>query len=342
MNRIRFAVSAVLLCCALPAFAGGGEKGDWEIGAYLAQFKPDSYNGLDPKSGTAYGLRGGYFFTPKWSVEGTYEWFDTEADVSGSNPSMDLNSLSFNGLWNFRAPKKLRWFLTLGFGREYTKSSSLDLDESDWGYNFGGGVRWYFGKKRSWGIRGDARWIKTNVGGPVDQTEDNYEIGGGLFMSVGGGEPTDSDNDGVPDNKDKCAGTPKGSMVDSTGCPKDSDADGVPDGVDKCAGTPKGWKVDATGCPADTDGDGVADAEDKCPGTPKDVKVNTSGCPVEDADGDGVWDGADRCPETPKGAKVDPVGCPMDADHDGVWDGLDQCPGTPAGTKVEANGCPAP
>jgi len=342
MNRIRFMVLILLLCGTLPAFAGGGKEGDWEIGAYTGAIHPDSYNGFEPEGGTFWGLRGGYFFTPRWSVEGAFEWFGTQADINGPNPDIDLNSLRFNGLWNLREDKKLRWFLTGGIGREYTKSSDLDLDEKDWSYNLGGGVRWYFGKKKVWGLRADGRWIWAKIGGPVDETQNPYEVSGGLFMSVGGGTPPDSDGDHVPDKKDKCAGTPKGAIVDSSGCPKDSDADAVPDGIDKCASTPKGWKVDSTGCPADSDGDGVADMEDKCPGTPKGVKVNTSGCPTEDADGDGVYDGMDRCPETPKGAKVDPVGCPMDGDHDGVWDGLDQCPDTPAGTKVDEKGCPVP
>jgi outer membrane protein with beta-barrel domain/thrombospondin type 3 repeat protein len=340
MNRNRCIVLAALLCCALPAFAGGGDIHEIEVGLYAGAMSPDNYNGLNPEGTTFYGVRGGYFFTPKWSVEGAYQWSSTQADVSGPNPDMDLNSLRFNGLWNLRAGKKFRWFLTAGLGREYTKASDLNLDEKSWSYNFGGGARWYFGKKKNWGFRADARWISANVGGSVDSTQNNYEGSAGILFAIGGGAPTDSDKDGVTDKKDTCPGTPKGARVDEKGCPKDSDADGVPDGIDKCASTPKGWKVDATGCPADSDGDGVADAEDKCPNTPKEAKVNPSGCPTDDADGDGVWDGADRCPQTPKGAKVDPVGCPMDSDHDGVWDGLDLCPDTPAGAKVDDKGCP--
>ena len=58
----------------------------------------------------------------------------------------------------------------------------------------------------------------------------------------------DSDNDGVPDNIDKCPNTPKGVKVDKNGCPLDSDKDGVPDYLDKCPNTPKGMKVDKNGC----------------------------------------------------------------------------------------------
>jgi OOP family OmpA-OmpF porin len=54
----------------------------------------------------------------------------------------------------------------------------------------------------------------------------------------------------------------------------------VPDELDKCPGTPKGVKVDGKGCPVDSDGDGVPDYLDKCPGTPKGVPVGDSGCPI--------------------------------------------------------------
>ena len=60
--------------------------------------------------------------------------------------------------------------------------------------------------------------------------------------------------------------------------PTDSDGDGVPDDRDKCPDTPAGVRVDADGCPIDTDGDGVPDYLDKCPGTPAGAKVNPMGC----------------------------------------------------------------
>jgi OOP family OmpA-OmpF porin len=121
--------------------------------------------------------------------------------------------------------------------------------------------------------------------------------------------------------------------------PVESDKDGVPDNLDKCPGTPKGVKVDKEGCPLDTDKDGVADYRDNCPSTPAGVKVDLNGCPL-DKDGDGVYDYLDKCPDTPKGVKVDANGCPLDSDKDGVFDYLDKCPGTPAGIKVDKDGCP--
>jgi OOP family OmpA-OmpF porin len=88
----------------------------------------------------------------------------------------------------------------------------------------------------------------------------------------------------------------------------DEDGDGVPDNKDRCPGTPADIKVNDDGCPIDSDGDSVFDYKDRCPDTPKQTKVNSFGCSV-DSDGDGVTDNIDKCPDTPKGATVDEFGC---------------------------------
>jgi len=46
-------------------------------------------------------------------------------------------------------------------------------------------------------------------------------------------KPSDSDNDGVPDDRDDCY-NPGCSIVDSWGCPRDSDGDGLDDCEDDC------------------------------------------------------------------------------------------------------------
>lgn len=123
--------------------------------------------------------------------------------------------------------------------------------------------------------------------------------------------------------------------------PLDSDGDGVPDERDRCPGTPTGAPVDAQGCEPDSDGDGVANRLDHCPGTPAGARVDARGCEL-DSDGDGVVDRLDQCPDTPAGARVDAKGCELDSDGDGVVDRLDQCPDTPAGDRVDAQGCSLP
>ncbi|MGO0307670.1 OmpA family protein [Endozoicomonas acroporae] len=143
---------------------------------------------------------------------------------------------------------------------------------------------------------------------------------------------SDSDHDGVPDSKDRCADTPKGITVDHSGCPVDSDNDGVPDYLDKCANTPYGVTVDAHGCP-DSDGDGVPDNMDRCPNTPVDMAVNQYGCPI-DSDGDGVPDDIDKCPDTPEGIPVDADGCPLQRELGMVYFGFDKADIDPPGRQA--------
>lgn len=330
-------MTAVLLLTAAPTFAGRGEQGDWEFGPYGGGARLDAYGPLQPDDESLYGARLGYFFSPRWSYETSLQKLsDSETEFSGIQ--LDIESLRLNVLYNFRPGQAVRPFVTAGFGYEKTKIEQVGTAK-DAGYNLGAGLRWFV--TDHFGIRLDGRSVWTNVGSSLDENVRNTEGTLGLLWAFGGGPAPDEDGDGVPDRKDKCPGTPRGAVVDDTGCPKDSDGDGVFDGLDRCPDTPKGWPVDDQGCPLDSDGDGVKDGEDACPGTPRGAKVDARGC-HSDSDGDGVADGLDRCPETPRGAKADASGCPIDSDGDGVWDGLDRCPDTPRGEKVDESGCPLP
>ncbi|MFA6126801.1 MAG: thrombospondin type 3 repeat-containing protein [Bacteroidales bacterium] len=90
----------------------------------------------------------------------------------------------------------------------------------------------------------------------------------------------DTDGDGIQDKFDECP-TVFG-LAAFKGCPdskSDADGDGVPDDNDRCANTPKGFKVDASGCPVDSDRDGIADSEDACPDIAGEVELK--GCPYD-------------------------------------------------------------
>jgi len=154
------------------------------------------------------------------------------------------------------------WLFSLGLGSKYQISKNIDL----------------FGEIRT--IR-DFHNNDNHIGGVFGicynfgKTEQKQKI-----QTPEPVTPTDSDNDGITDNIDKCPDTPAGVKVDKQGCPVDSDKDGVADYLDKCPNTPAGVKVDKQGCPIDSDKDGVPDYLDKCVHTPKGVKVDKNGCPV--------------------------------------------------------------
>ena len=119
------------------------------------------------------------------------------------------------------------------FGVGYTMCLSNWIDNSGKGsagfITANVGLRYEFGKK------GDG---KVN-----DEKYKDFD-----FSAI---DHLDADQDGVPDDKDMCHGTPKGVKVDEKGCPIDTDQDGVPDYMDKEPTTAKGNKVDGYGVTID-------------------------------------------------------------------------------------------
>ena len=148
-----------------------------------------------------------------------------------------------------------------------------------------------------------------------------------LGFSYGLGK-LDSDQDGVPDNRDKCIDTP--GLIALNGCP-DQDGDGIRDSEDACPN--KAGLAQFMGCP-DADNDGIQDTEDSCP--EEAGPEENQGCPWPDSDNDGVLDKDDNCPQ--EAGPEENSGCPWpDRDQDGIPDKDDDCPDEAANT---ASGCP--
>ncbi len=103
--------------------------------------------------------------------------------------------------------------------------------------DIGGGLKYFL--TENWALRADVRYVvPINYKFDSDTMHNNLLATVGLTFAFGGEKPAppppppapvvlDSDNDGVPDNLDKCPGTPAGVAVDKDGCPLDSDNDGV-------------------------------------------------------------------------------------------------------------------
>jgi outer membrane protein OmpA-like peptidoglycan-associated protein len=272
-------------------------------------------------------------------------WLGVEGLLHRASPSQDPTTLgnatyTHYGVGLILSPDRTKWILPYLYGG--IGSAKVDRDgfssKSSGAYHAGFGAVFRVGERL--GIRLDGRDVSYKQDdGPGRATRVNvFQISSGV-TAFWMGRPRDTDEDGVPNKRDRCPDTPKGAVVDAGGCPLDTDKDKVYDGLDKCPNTPIGAIVDANGCPTDADGDGVPDGIDQCNDTPKGVLVDAKGCSL-DTDADGVPDGPDKCPGTPKGAHVDTSGCPLDADLDGVPDGIDICPFTPAGVAVNAGGCP--
>ena len=257
------------------------------------------------------------------------------ADGEGNFGVDDLSYFSVDGMltYSFRSLLNDSWFapkLSLGAGYFWLE------DEGKFSANLGGGADF-------WLTENFAITLETMYKGVIseyDEVDENFTVVGqegiqsfqtshlqhhlGVKFAFGG---TDTDGDGVYDDKDECPETP--GLKEFNGCP-DTDSDGIKDADDACPDTygPK----ELNGCP-DTDGDGVVDKDDACPQVAGSADMN--GCP--DTDGDGLSDDSDECPQVagPSANK----GCPYtDADKDGVLDKDDKCPTVPG--VIANNGCP--
>ncbi len=173
-----------------------------------------------------------------------------------------------------------------------------------------------------------------------------FEAGFGVGLTHGYGNPDfrivtgitrlaadkDTDNDGIPDSKDRCPLLKEDfdGIFDEDGCPEDDgDLDGIPDEEDNCPELAENYNnyQDQDGCPddmgPDRDGDGIPDNIDFCPDDAEDFDgfEDSDGCPEEDNDNDSVPDDKDKCPneeETINGYQDDD-GCPDDGTPDTVY-----------------------
>ena len=215
-------------------------------------------------------------------------------------------------------------------------------------------------------------WAKVNSDGTISLSPTNGSVTPGSYlipvkMTYGQGKDAyervilapvtvqdpnvDGDGDGVSDDKDKCAGTPKGAKVGNDGCSLAPTVGKVP-GITGQVGkeiTPVNVPVDnpgkakLTACSAEGLPAGLAIAlneqKDGCviSGTPseeakdKAVTVKVSFEPVDKTDQHKGGDVTGTAKAT--------ISAEADGDNDTVPDSKDKCAGTPAGVQVDANGC---
>jgi len=193
-----------------------------------------------------------------------------ENDVAGNN---DQNfGLGGDLVFRLMPDSRVHPFLLAGGGGTY-EEALRGAGKNGWdrvvGYaNAGGGLIFDLGGARRTALRLEGRRyaiFSDDLAAGHDQVWDT-RVSAGVQFSLGPEdvpppppppvEPKvmDTDRDGVPDNLDRCPGTPLGTRVDSYGCaiapppPRDSDGDGVLDPQDACPDTPRGMRVDERGC----------------------------------------------------------------------------------------------
>jgi OOP family OmpA-OmpF porin len=281
-----------------------------------------------PQNSAMFGLRVGILPTPMFAIEAEGVGMPTKArDATGASAFIIgvRGSLVYNIMPGKIAGGKFVPFLLVGGGILNVASSSGDgsytaiKKDTDFAFHGGVGAKFFFTDVVH--LRLDARAL-----GVPNKDAKSYSADGEFMLSLGftfGGHDKgppppppvlikDSDNDGIPDNRDRCPN--QAGPKENNGCPdKDTDGDTVVDRKDKCP--EKAGPPEREGCPEeDKDNDGIVDEKDKCPDEPedKDKFEDEDGCPDPDNDKDGVPDETDKCPNEPetKNGYQDEDGCP--------------------------------
>jgi OOP family OmpA-OmpF porin len=237
----------------------------------------------DLKNSPVIGLRAGYNFTKNLGMEGFFGYSQTQIkDSNYWDPWQDVKNFGIEGLYHFMPEGRIVPFIAIGFGAIYFSkgynyqdpSYGDRFESSHYSVDYGAGLKLFLTDNIA--LRADVRHVLPLNGtwNNPDYLHNDFLATLGINFAFGGEkkavetkveEPAapvvpatpaapvevvmDSDKDGVPDNLDKCPGTPAGMLVNKDGCPVDSDNDGVPDYLDKCPNTPPGVEVDENGCP---------------------------------------------------------------------------------------------
>ena len=272
LRASRLTVLSVAACLVAGTSFGreNPEKSQWFASVVGARMVAPASE--DVGSASTPGVSIGYGLTDTLSMEVSFlEWSAERGDAS---------SRWVSGMWSFpRATPRFQPYLLLGVG-----TTSFEPDQgrgTDRNQVFAGlGAFGDLGSRVSW--RADLRAVRTSGSSPLDP---HAQVGLTYFLGDVSPYPQlDGDGDGVPDRRDKCPRTPRGTPVDRDGCPlrpPDEDNDGVDDANDTCPGTPPGVQVDRFGCPPDEGGDGEPDYSDECPGTARGARVDDAGCQIE-------------------------------------------------------------
>jgi OOP family OmpA-OmpF porin len=279
-----------------------------------------------PQNSALFGLRLGLLLNPMFAIEAEGVGMPTKARDTGNSTFIigARGSLVYNIMPGQIAGGKFVPFILAGAGILNVASASgsgyTDIKkDTDFAFHGGVGAKYFLTDVVH--LRLDARAL-----GAPNKSKQSYSVDGEFMLTLGftfGGHDAappppppvlikDTDNDGIPDDKDRCPN--EAGPKENDGCPdKDTDKDGIVDRKDKCPD--KAGPPEREGCPEeDKDHDGIVDEKDKCPDEPEDMDKfeDEDGCPDPDNDKDGIVDEKDKCPNEPetKNGYQDEDGCP--------------------------------
>ena len=181
MKRILSVAFVALLAFSAPALAGIG-AGNGEIGFDYGNTNYDSDTGLD--SSDSLSVRGGYFMTKLFQIEGQYISADDQAEVLGTDIDTSMDIMMVNGVFNFHPNKDITPYVLVGLGRADVAldASGTSVDDSGTAYQVGAGSRFFFGKNKRTAFRVDLSMINEET---FDESSTHTTFAGGFTWRLG-------------------------------------------------------------------------------------------------------------------------------------------------------------
>lgn len=219
-NTLGAVIGSLIAASSLNALAQG--QGAVEIEGFAKKEFFDSARDFD-NNGNLFGASVGYFLTDAVELRLGYDEVhnargDDGRNIKGSNTALDA-------LYHFNAPgDTLRPYVSAGFSDQSIGQNGNGGRNGSTFANLGGGAKLYFTENFYARAGVEAQYN-------IDQGDTEWAPSVGIGLNFGGGskpapaaEPvaevcSDSDNDGVCDNVDKCPDTPANTTVDADGCP---------------------------------------------------------------------------------------------------------------------------
>jgi OOP family OmpA-OmpF porin len=233
----------ILSLCMAGSVLGEIRPGAVTISPMAGGLYYDRELGLDEDSHPnlfSWGL--GYNLNKNWAIEFLYGMAEPETDQGGI--SVDVYQYQVDGVFHLLPDNKITPYLAGGIGA-ITYDSELRGKDSNTKaqLNVGGGLKMEL--TDIFALRADVRRmmaIDSSDFGDADK-DHNWSYLLGITMSFGGEKEVMAVAEPTPEPEPAPAPAP----VVETPC-TDTDGDGVCDDVDKCANTPKGAVVDERGC----------------------------------------------------------------------------------------------
>lgn len=238
----RFVLLSAAALAATPALAAD-QSDQWYLTPQSGGISTDNDRLLEDKD-WLFGLSFGRHFSPVWSAE--FNFTETQMLSNAAGPGgLDMRTLSVDVLRFFNRDSRFAPYFTMGAGAIQNEPGMGRPKHEDFmaQAGFGALLKLYESETGSFSLRPEikARWDDAGAPGYLL----DYVGTLGLQFSFGRAPvvaaapppepppapvppppppppapPADSDNDGVTDDRDRCPGTPAGTLVDSEGCPQ--------------------------------------------------------------------------------------------------------------------------